>query len=216
MKGIPRAFWLAIFVDLPFVFAAVLYPGLPEKVPMHFGADGRSDAWGGPGSIFLGPGIMGVVSVFMYALLTNIGGIDPKHRTSGEETAIKDLALFLTAFLSLLSLCMIAATAWPGLPVIKLMLGSLGIGFFGMGRYFPKLRPNYFAGFRLPWTLEDPDNWAWTQLWAGRVWIRGGLCIILAALLLDGTWLWAAFTILISVMVILPVLHSRRRYKSRA
>jgi uncharacterized membrane protein len=215
MKHLPRVVWLAMSVALPFVFAAALYPGLPERVPVHFGADGRPDAWSGRSNIFLGPGIMAFVSVFIYVLMTNIGRIDPKHRTTGEENAIKSFAIFLTAFLSLLSLCIIAATAWPSLPVIRLMLGSLGVGFVGIGLYLPRLGPNYFAGFRLPWTLEDPDNWASTHRLAGRVWSLGGLFIFLAALLLDGPWLWAAFTLSMSVLVFVPVLHSWRHFRLR-
>ncbi len=42
------------------VFAAVVVPRLPETVPVHFGADGRADAWGAPSSLLLLPAL-GVV-----------------------------------------------------------------------------------------------------------------------------------------------------------
>lgn len=213
MKRVPRVVWLVVSVALPFGFAALLYPGLPERVPVHFGADGRPDGWGDRNSIFLGPLILGVVSLFVYFLLTNLGRIDPKRRTPDDEGVMKDFALFLCAFLSSLSFCILASTAWPGLPVIRLMLGVLGLGFFGMGRYMPRLAPNYFTGFRLPWTLEDPGNWASTHRFAGRIWSWGGVCIVMGALLLDGSWLWAVFTVTMSVMVIAPMVHSWRRFK---
>jgi uncharacterized membrane protein len=42
------------------VFAAVVVPRLPAAVPVHFGADGRPDAWGAPSSLLLLPAL-GVV-----------------------------------------------------------------------------------------------------------------------------------------------------------
>ncbi|MFQ9409913.1 MAG: SdpI family protein [Evtepia gabavorous] len=33
-------------------------------------------------------------------------------------------------------------------------------------------------GIRLPWTLADEDNWAYTHRLAGKVWTIGGLVIL--------------------------------------
>jgi len=216
MEKMPRVVWAAVCIALPFGFAALLYPGLPERVPTHFGPDGRPDAWGGRGSIFLGPTVMAFVSAFVYALLTNLGRIDPKRRSAADEAVMRDFALFLSGFLSGLTLCILAATAWPALPVVRLLLGYLGLGFAGIGLYLPRLGPNYFAGFRLPWTLEDAANWASTHRVAGRLWLWGGLCLGLAALLLEGPWLWGAFSVALAAMTLVPVLHSWRRFRGRA
>jgi len=216
MKRIPRAFWAVLCIALPFGVAALLYPGLPERVPTHFGADGRPDAWGGRGSIFLGPMVMGLVTVFVHVLLTNLGRIDPKRQSAADLLVMRDFALFLAGFLSGLTICILLATAWPALPVVRLVLGYLGLGFAGIGLYLSRLGPNYFAGYRLPWTLEDPANWASTHRLAGRLWRWGGLSACLAALLLEGLWLWGAFTVALAAMALLPVVHSWRRFRGRA
>jgi uncharacterized membrane protein len=49
-----------VLISAVVVFAAVVIPRLPASVPVHFGADGRPDAWGAPSSLLLLPAL-GVV-----------------------------------------------------------------------------------------------------------------------------------------------------------
>lgn len=211
-KGTALALAILLIV-LPLGFAAWLHPRLPGRIPVHFGADGRPDAWGGPDSIYLGPSIMGAVSLILFAMLTNLGRIDPKRHSTTHPVLMRSFAVYLTGFLSLLSGCMLASMAWEGLPVLRLLLGALGLGISGMGLFLPRLEPNYFTGYRLPWTLEDPGNWASTHRLAGRLWTWGGLVIALAALLLEGRWLLWAFTLSMAVTGLAPVVHSWRRFR---
>ncbi|MDQ2752120.1 MAG: SdpI family protein, partial [Bacteroidota bacterium] len=37
-----------------------------------------------------------------------------------------------------------------------------------MGNNFYNIKPNYFAGYRLPWTLESEENWRKTHHLAVR------------------------------------------------
>jgi len=211
-KGTALALAILLIV-LPLGFAAWLHPRLPGRIPVHFGADGRPDAWGGPDSIYLGPSIMGAVSLILFAMLTNLGRIDPKRHSTTHPVLMRSFAVYLTGFLSLLSGCMLASMAWEGLPVLRLLLGALGLGISGMGLFLPRLEPNYFTGYRLPWTLEDTGNWASTHRLAGRLWTWGGLVIALAALLLEGRWLLWAFTLSMAVTGLAPVVHSWRRFR---
>ena len=58
--------WLvALLIIAPFIYGALIFPQLPSKIPTHFNIEGKADAWGGPSSIFIGPGIMGAVSIFI-------------------------------------------------------------------------------------------------------------------------------------------------------
>lgn len=205
-----------LLIVLPLGFAAWLHPRLPGRIPVHFGADGRPDAWGGPDSIYLGPSIMAAVSLFVFVILTNLGRIDPKRHSATHPMLMRAFAVYLTGFLSLISGCMLASMAWEGLPVLRLLLGALGLGISGMGLFLPRLEPNYFAGYRLPWTLEDADNWASTHRLAGRFWTWGGLVVALSALVLEGRWLLAAFTVSMAVIGLVPVVHSWRRFRRDA
>jgi len=153
-------FLVALLIIAPFVYGALIFPHLPSKIPTHFNIEGKADAWGGPSSIFIGPGIMGAVSIFVYVLLSNLKKFDPKKYDEANDTLYKDFAVLTVAFLSILSLIIIySSTNADQINVGKLLLPLIGLSFAGLGWYMPKFKQNYFVGFKLPWTLENVDNW---------------------------------------------------------
>jgi uncharacterized membrane protein len=54
----------------------------------------------------------------------------------------------------------------------------MGAFFAVLGNYMHSIKPNYFVGFRTPWTLESEDNWRKTHQLVSKVWVPGGLLII--------------------------------------
>ena len=145
-----RLFLLFIFILLPFGYAYYIYPSLPNIIPTHFNGSGEADAWGDKSTIYLLPFIMGVASVVVFLILSNVKKLDPKRYASVDDHQYKTLALYVVVFLSLLSLIIIYATAHAGVQIDKLLFPFLGLGFAGFGIYMPKIKQNYFAGFRLP------------------------------------------------------------------
>ena len=169
--------WLvALLIIAPFIYGALIFPQLPSRIPTHFNFEGKADAWGGPSSIFIGPGILGAVSVFTYLLMTNLKSFDPKKYDEANDSLYKDFAVLTVAFLSALSTIIIySSTHADEINVGKLILPLVGLSFAGLGWYMPKFKQNYFVGFKLPWTLENVDNWNETHKVAGKLWIYGGL-----------------------------------------
>jgi uncharacterized membrane protein len=162
---------------------------------------------------FLGPGILSGVGLFTFFLLSNIKNIDPKKFKAEDEGMFKKLALFLVAFMSLLGLLITFASTAPKLNITNLLLPLLGISFAIMGWYMPKIHQNYFAGIKLPWTLENVDNWNATHKLAGKVWIYGGIIQAIGTLILPSV---AAFIVFIGstfFMVIIPTVFSYRMFK---
>ena len=45
----------------------------------------------------------------------------------------------------------------------------------------PKLKVNHTVGIRLPWTLQSEDNWHKTHRLVGKLWVLGGLILLLEA-----------------------------------
>jgi immunity protein, SdpI family len=77
------------------------------------------------------------------------------------------------------------------------------------------IKPNYFAGFRLPWTLENADNWRKTHLLGGKLWFVGGLLIAVICLILPPAASMVAFYSIMTVVVIIPAVYSYRLYKKQ-
>lgn len=212
-KSTPNLLAALVILAIPFAYAAFIYPTLPQTIPTHFNMKGEADAFGERSTIFLGPGILSGVGLFTFFLLSNIKNFDPKKFKAEDEGMFKKLALFLVAFLSLLGLIITFASTAPKLNITNLLLPLLGISFAIMGWYMPKIHQNYFAGFKLPWTLENVDNWNETHKLAGKVWIYGGIVQAIGTLILPSV---AAFIVFIGstfIMVIIPTVFSYRMFK---
>jgi uncharacterized membrane protein len=200
---------------VPIAYAAWIYPALPATIPVHFNVEGKADGWGSRGSIFAAPLILGFVSFFVYLLMANIRKIDPKRYEGADDKVYAQFGLFLVGFLAVLSLVIIHSSVNQNIPVEQLIFGIMGFAFAIMGIFMPKLKQNYLAGFRLPWTLEDEQNWEYTHLLAGKYWLYGGLLQSLSAILLHGVWLFVTFMSLMAVMVLAPLIHSFAFFKKK-
>jgi uncharacterized membrane protein len=208
-------FLVALLIIAPFVYGALIFPHLPSKIPTHFNIEGKADAWGGPSSIFIGPGIMGAVSIFVYVLLSNLKKFDPKKYDEANDALYKDFAVLTVAFLSILSLIIIySSTNADPINVGKLLLPLIGLSFAGLGWYMPKFKQNYFVGFKLPWTLENVDNWNETHKVASKYWIYGGLFQAAVTLVLPMKFGLIGFMLATAVMVIVPSVFSYRLFKN--
>lgn len=206
--------WIvAVLLLAPFIYSAIIYPYLPSQIPTHFNAAGKPDDWGGPASIFIGPGIMGAVSIFIYILMTNLKSIDPKKYQASNDNLYNNFALVTVAFLSLLSILIIYATTHEEVNIGKMILPLIGLAFAALGWSFPKFKQNYFVGFKLPWTLENEDNWNATHKVAGTVWLFGGWFQVIATISLSSKLAFISFMIASAIMVIIPTIFSYRMFR---
>ena len=207
-------FIVALLIIAPFIYGALIFPNLPSRIPTHFNIEGKADAWGGPSSIFIGPGIMGAVSVFIYVLMSNLKTFDPKKYDEANDALYSNFAVLTVAFLSALSTIIIySSTHADEINVGKLILPLIGLSFAGLGWYMPKFKQNYFVGFKLPWTLENETNWNETHKVAGKLWIYGGLFQAVVTFILPMKFGMIAFMLAIAVMVIIPSIFSYRLFK---
>ena len=207
-------FIAALLIIAPFIYGALIFPHLPSRIPTHFNIEGKADAWGGPSSIFIGPGIMGAVSVFIYVLLSNLKTFDPKKYDEANDTLYSNFAVLTVAFLSALSTIIIySSTHSDQINVGNLILPLLGLSFAGLGWYMPKFKQNYFVGFKLPWTLENETNWNETHKVASKYWIYGGLFQAVVTFILPMKFGIIGFMLATAVMVNIPSVFSYRLFK---
>ena len=207
-------FYVLILIGIQFIYAAYLYPSLPEIIPTHFNIKGEADGFGSKDSIYLGPSIMGIASLFTYFFLTYIKKIDPKRSEQMEDGLFQKFGFFTVLFLTALSMVILYATSHQGISIEKLLFPMMGLAFAGIGLYMPKLKQNYFAGFKLPWTLDNVDNWNATHKIAGKVWLYGGVIQFFAGLVFSSVASFVIFFIAMVVMVLVPTIYSYRMFKN--
>ena len=98
------------------------------------------------------------------------------------------------------------------LPIDRLALLLLGIVFAIVGNYLPKCRQNYTIGIKLPWTLDDTENWNKTHRLAGFLWVIGGIVFLIGAFLPGGAVLTLVTAL---VMVLVPTGYSYMLYRKK-
>lgn len=202
-------------ISIPFFYAYFLYPNLPKKIPIHFNIQGEVDGWGSRESIFLMPFVMGLVSLLVFFTLANIKKVDPKRYANADNEVFKIFGIFTVLFLTFLSLAILYGTAHTEIKMSKLIFTLLGLAFAGIGIYMPKLKQNYFAGFKLPWTLESEDNWNETHKLAGKIWFVGGMIQSILSMFLENKAAFIAFITITTLMVFIPAAYSFWKFKNK-
>ena len=90
----------------------------------------------------------------------------------------------------------------------------MGVVMIVIGNYLPKTRRNYIIGIRLPWTLENDENWSKTHRLAGKIWVLGGLLLFLNAFV--QLYVYWVFFLTFFLVVLIPSIYSYQLSKSES
>lgn len=207
--------WMFILIInvIPWLYLLSVWNSLPDKIPVHFGIDGTPDQYGQRNQIFFIPATCTVVSVLVYLLLTNIYKLDPKRWAAKQPAIFLKIAMVVVVFISCISIIVLNWTVSQHTIGLNLVLVMMGLLFAYMGNVMHSIKPNYFAGFRLPWTLESEENWRATHLLGSKIWFAGGILIAVLALLIKPFVMFFIMMGLVLIMVIIPTVYSYRYYK---
>jgi uncharacterized membrane protein len=211
-KILNKVVWLIILI--PGIYLALTWSNIPETIPLHFDIRGNADRYGEKKELIVPVIILTVMSLFIYFLFSKIYRIDPKKYAAENKERLRRIGFAVAVFMSAMNCFIIYSGANGGSRFdIGLVLGGVGLLFAIIGNYMPNMKPNYFAGFRLPWTLENADNWKKTHALAAKIWFAGGLLLAVVCLLAPATIALIIFFTVTLVMIIIPAVFSYRLYK---
>ncbi len=203
--------WLILVI--PAIYLAMVWQKMPEQVAMHFDWNGKPDRIGNRTEMLWLIGILMVTNLGVYLLLTNIYRIDPKKFAIDNKTRMQRMAFGVVVFFSAVTCMIIYSTSRNDLHFsISFVLAATGLLFAFMGNYMHNIKPNYFAGFRLPWTLENEENWKKTHALGGKLWFGGGLIIAVTCLFLPAKIAMIFFFVMMSVLTVIPIVYSYRLF----
>lgn len=205
-----------VILAIPAIYLALVWNKLPEKVAMHFDLKGHPDRFGSRSELITTIIILTAVTFLVYLLLTNIWRIDPKKYAAANKDRIGKIA-FATVVLLSAVMCLVIYSASRGNIRFStnLVFAGTGIFFAFIGNYLPNLKPNYFAGLRLPWTLENEDNWRKTHQLAGKLWFTGGLLLAVVCLFLPPVAAIVVFFVTMLTITLIPCVYSYRLYRQQ-
>jgi len=207
-----RLIWLIML--LPAVYLAIAWKQIPETVPMHFDLKGNVDEYGAKNELLIMTAILTGLNMLMYLVILNVYKIDPKKYAAQNKERLQRIGFSVSLYIAAISAMMIYVISTNRVNLtMKFVFIAMGLLFALIGNNMYNLKPNYFAGMRLPWTLENEDNWRATHHLAGRLWFFGGFVIALLAFLLDEQWAIYSTVITVSVLIFIPVIYSYKYYR---
>lgn len=204
-----KSTWIltALVCILPMVVGLLLWNQLPDTIPTHWDGQGQVDGWSSKAFAVFGlPAILlGCHLICLFATCA-----DPKH--TNQHPAVMKLVLWCCPVISLAcnSFCYVTALGycWNVRILTPLLLGLL---FLVIGNLLPKCRQSYTIGIKLPWTLDNEENWNKTHRFGGKVWVIGGV-LTLATAFLGNVWLSMGICLVIAIV---PCVYSYVLYRKQ-
>jgi len=193
---------------LPTLIGLALWNQLPDVIASHWGADGVADGFASKGMAVFGiPAILAVLNI----LCCMATAIDPKQ--AKQNIKAMGLVFWIMPVGSLVVGCTMYALAMGRavdmFVVMPLLLGAM---FVFMGNYMPKVTQNSTLGVKIPWTLCNEENWNKTHRFAGKVWVAGGVVLMLTALL-PNKFMIPVLMVVILGLSVAPMAYSFRIYR---
>lgn len=200
---------------LPIGYLLIIWNNIPEQVVMRFNYKGEPTVYQDKLSLLGIMIFMTFINIGVYLLVSNIHKIDPKRAKAGQSEAFYKIAAGTVVFMSILSIIIIFSSTNPSNMIWqKAMVPLMGALFTFLGNIMYNVKPNYFVGIRIPWTMNDEDNWKKTHRIGGRLWFIGGIFIILAGLALPIYWANIAMQVILAIIVIIPIAYSFMLFKN--
>ena len=211
-KFMKKIVWL--FIIAPAIYLAIVWNTLPETIAMHFNLKGDIDRYGSKNELATMVLILIAVNAVVYLLLPQVYRIDPKRYAVENKGRLFRIAFAVAVFTAAV-LCLIIYSSVHGNIKfsMRFILAGVGLMLAVVGNYIYNIKPNYFAGIRLPWTLNNDENWKRTHLLGGKLLFGGGLLIAVICLFAPFTFSMITLFIVLSAVTLITCIYSYRLYK---
>ena len=198
--NLKRELPLLLILLLQLIAAILIYPHMPDQVPIHWNASGEIDGYG---SRVVGAFLFPALNAAAYFLFLFLPKIDPKRENYskfGSSYLIIRYAIHFV-FVFIFVLTALASLGYP-LDISKWMAGGVAVLFIVLGNIMGRVRHNYFVGFKFPWTLANEEVWKKTHQVGAKVMVLGGVAALIGVIFTQGA---VSFMILM-IGILLPVL----------
>lgn len=216
-KSLLRHTLLIIVCIVPVAYLAWVWNNLPiDNIPVHWGLDGNPNGYGNRDTLLYTSILLSGISILVYLLLINIHKIDPNRAKAGKAQVFDVIAIGTVLFMAALNLIIIQNALNPEADVwSKMFVPLMGLLFVFLGNFMYNIKPNYLAGIRVPWTLNDEDNWKKTHRLGGITWFIGGVLITVFSLAASKKLSMAIMQGCLTIMVIIPIVYSYMLFKRK-
>jgi uncharacterized membrane protein len=172
-----------------------------SQVAIHWGLDGQPDGFASAWIAFL---LIPLTTLGLLAIFAVVPRIEPQRvNLARSALAYRTVMLALTLLLFLLNAAVVLIGLGHPMPIWLLAGVGTGLFFMAIGSVTTGVRRNYTFGVRTPWTLASDLAWDRTHRVVGRLFIIGGVIMVLVGLTQSADLLAiASIAFIIAVMVI--------------
>jgi len=209
LEIIPVAIMLALFV-----IAFIVYPQLPDKVPIHWNVQGQIDNYG---SKFIGVFLIPIIFLIFEVLSVILPAMDvfKENIKSFYKYYFLMKVLFGVFFLVLYVTTLMPSFGYK-INIAYIIIMAVILLFFALGYIMRHVKRNFFIGIRTPWTLSSDKVWEKTHQIGGILFMAISLILLILLLLLDTMMIYFIFIGLIILTVIFLMFYSYNLYKKES
>ena len=150
----------------------------------------------------------------VYLLLPQVYRIDPKRYAVENKSRLYRIAFAVSVFIAAVLCLLIYSSIHENIKFsTRLILGGLGLLLAVVGNYMYNIKPNYFAGIRLPWTLNNDENWKNTNLLGGKLMFAGGLLIAVICLFTSFLLSMILLFAILFLIILITCIYSYNLYR---
>ena len=178
---------------------------IPQTIATHYDLYGKADDWNDKNILLW---LIPALSILLYLILLLVPVLDPKKRIESMGGKYFGLRVVVLSLISAISVIFLLSAIYPDFDFRAGLFPILAIFLMFLGNYLQAVKPNYFIGIRTPWTLNNEQNWQKTHRLGGRVYMLGGLILLLASLFLSEFGFYTVFLIGMLLIIFIPVIYS--------
>ena len=192
----------------------LLYPQMPSLMPNHWNAAGQVDAYAPKESALF---VMPIIGFLMLLLFMWLPKADPKQdNVAFNKPYYQKVVFAIILFLFYIYGLTIANAAGFSFNMTQFLIPGMGFMFFILGKQMECIKPNWFFGIRVPWTIANDEVWYKTHRIGAKIFKAFGILMIGVGLAMPGyvSGLMMAFVIALLVFCfIYPYLLWRKLQK---
>ncbi|XMB85907.1 DUF1648 domain-containing protein [Mycoplasmatota bacterium WC44] len=193
---------------LTFVFTIIIYPSLPDQIPMHWNMNGVVDRYGDKSSVF----ILLAMAAFVYMLFPLLKKIDPKRANYEKFKNEYQIMRYSITVVLLIAYVLSILASFGKIDVGIILPIVIGVLFMVIGNYMSRVRQSFFIGIKTPWTLSSETVWNKTHRLGGYVFVIGGLLFFLAGVIQNTLFIMITNG-LFSIGIIYTIYYSYKIYR---
>lgn len=198
----------AVVLLLPILAGLLLWNKLPDTMITHWGGDGAADGTASKAFAVFVPNII-MIALYLVCILGTAADRGNRNQNKKAMGLILWIVPAISVFVNAIIYSIALGKTWS----LELMMPLLfGLLFVVLGNVMPKITQNRTLGIKITWTLYNEENWNKTHRFAGKLWVGGGIVIMLTAFLPVDVMVIVAVAVLL-VMIAGPVIYSYRLYR---